>query len=242
MLVGETTMAGDIPPVECGAPVLVNPATAAKRKIPPGDKDKKARARMASRLIGEDSRDGYVIPDNAKEVTGLEVTGDGLSDLKSPDLPGEKTKNPYSGEEPLLLPVASLVAPDVTPEALYPLDPTQLPGADAGKKPESAPVAPMVAPTAAPIAAPPVAASPALNVVLGKGPEMSTESALSKLPGIPTPAAVAAQEAVAAAPAGEAVLERGKDMPEHKQSNAAAVMNAFARFVPRGKEPTALNG
>lgn len=232
------TSTGDIAPVEMGAPQLVDPLKMAKRKIPTSSTDPKKkkdmRSRMASRLIGEDSRDGFVIPDDAKEVDSLEVTGDGLTDLKTPQLPGEKPKNPYSGEEPLILPAASLVAPDVTPEALYPLDPSQLPGADAGKSPEAAPVAPAAMPPPAMGAPAAAAASPALDLVLGKAPQMSTESAMARLPGIPAPGALPALETETAAPVGEAALGQGQPMPEHKHANVSDVMGAFSKFVPRG--------
>jgi len=240
----ETTMAGDVPPVMAAPPALANPALAAKRKFPDDKKKKKdMRGRMASRLIGEDSRDGFVIPDDAKEVDSLEVTGDGLTNIKTPALPGEKPKNPYSGDEPLILPAASLVAPDVTPEALYPLDPSQLPGADAGKAPESAPAAHAATPPPVAGAAPesPLptgtqTTSAALGVVLGKGPEMAPESLLYRLPGIPAPGQVAAMETTV--PTGEATLGKGQPMPEHKASSDITsptnAMSAFSKFVPRG--------
>lgn len=230
----EMTTVGDVAPVECGAPVLANPATAAKRKMPADKKKKDMRGRMASRLIGEDSRDGFVIPDNAKEVDTLEVNGDGLSTIKTPVIPGEKPKNPYSGDEPLILPAASLVAPDVTPEALYPLDPSQLPGADAGKSPESTPMQPAATPPPSPGAAPlpsSPAGSPAIDVVLGKttGGEPSLESILARMPGIPSPASVAALESNA--PSGEAALAKGAPMPEHKGS-ADGAWKAFLKLSP----------
>jgi hypothetical protein len=228
----ETTMAGDVPPVMTATPAMVNPATAAKRKVPVGTKKKDMRSRMASRIIGEDSRDDYVIPDNAKEVDTLEVAGDGLTNIKKPELPGEKPKNPYSGEEPLILPAASLVAPDVTPEALYPLDPSQIPGADAGKAPSSAPQpAPMAPaqPFGATAPSPGTPSSPALDLVLGKEPQMSTEALMAKLPGIPAPGSVAAMEAETSA--GGITLGQGEVMPEHK-ANPGGAWKAFCKLAP----------
>ena len=234
-----TTMAGDVAPVMAAPPGLVNPATAARRKLPTDPKKKKdMRSRMAQRLIGEDSRDGYVIPDDAKEVDQLEVTGDGLTTIKTPNLPGEKPKNPYSGEEPLILPAASLVAPDVTPEALYPLDPSQIPGADAGKAPEATPVAqPMTPPAfrAASPSNPSSSASPAIDVVLGKTaqpgatPAPPLESLMSRLPGVPSPAALAAFESVPVS--GDAMAGQGQPMPEHK-SQCGGAWKAFLKLAP----------
>jgi hypothetical protein len=234
----ETTMAGDVAPVMASPPGLVNPALAARRKIPTDPKKKKdMRSRMAQRLIGEDSRDGYVIPDDAKEVDQLEVTGDGLTTIKTPNLPGEKPKNPYSGEEPLILPAASLVAPDVTPEALYPLDPSQIPGADAGKAPEASPVAQPMTPPAFGAAPPsqPSSSSPAIDVVLGKtaqsgaAPAPPLESLMSKLPGVPSPAALALSESTPVS--GEALSGQGQPMPEHKSTSGGA-WKAFLKLAP----------
>ena len=243
----EMTTAGDVPPVMAAPPGLGNPALSAKRKITTDPKKKKdMRSRMAQRLIGEDSRDGYVIPDDAKEVDQLEVTGDGLTTIKTPNLPGEKPKNPYSGEEPLILPAASLVAPDVTPEALYPLDPSQIPGADAGKAPEAAPAAqPMTPPAfgAAPPSQPSSSSSPAIDVVLGKTaqpgatPAPPLESLMSRLPGVPSPATLAASESTPVP--GAALAGQGQPMPEHKSTSGGA-WKAFLKLAPIPAKP--LNG
>lgn len=246
-MLGEMTSVGDIAPVMTGALTLSNPqATGARRRIPTvsSDKQKKLRSRVAAGMIGqikEDSRDGYVIPDDAKEVTTMDVSSDALPHLKSPEVPGEKIKNPYSGEEPLILPIASLVAPDVTPEAIYPLDPSQLPGGDKGHSPQAGQI---------PGSPSPAHNSPAIDTVLGKPPvstqsaaapggpaaqptpAMSTESALSRLPGIPSPSALA--EAAVAVPSGAEALNQNQPMPEHVAGDGRGVMNAFSRFVPRG--------
>lgn len=247
-MLGEMTTTGDVAPVMAGAATLSNPlATAARRRIPTvsADKQKKLRSRVAAGMIGqlkEDSRDGYVIPDDAKEVTTMDVSSDALPHLKNPEIPVEKIKNPYSGEEPLILPAASLVAPDVTPEAIYPLDPSQIPGGDKGQLPHAG----------LPGSVSPAAHSPAIEVVLGKTqpqsqsaaapggpiatptPSMSTESALSRLPGIPSPASIAEAAAAAAAPTGADALRQNSPMPEHVASDGRGVMSAFSRFVPRG--------
>ena len=249
-LMGESTTTGDIAPVETGAPLLSNPsATGAKRKIPtmnPNDK-KKLRNRMVDQLMGiKEDRDGSVIPDDAKEVQTVEKSDHGLN-LDVPKIPGEKIRNPYSGEEPLILPAASLVAPDVTPEGIFPLDPAQLPGADQGK----APAAPVGPPAGAPPASTGHEGDAALKVLLGKpaapaasgiaGPtpasattsdKMSTESAMSHLPGIPTPGAVAAATTPGAT--GDALLSADQPMPDHQQAGIEGVMETYSKFIPRG--------
>ena len=259
MLIGkknlsEMTTAGDVAPVMTGAPILSNPsATAAQRRIPTEkpDKQRKLRNRVAAGIVGqvkEDSRDGFVIPDDAKEVTKLELAGDGLTAVKTPDVPGQKIKNPYSGEEPLILPAASLVAPDVTPEAIFPLDPSQLPGGDRGQPPAAAP-----AQTQRPVlpghSVPPPEPNAVVDLMLGRPntpqqaappmePAMSAESALSRLPGVPSPTAVALEETAGQSSVVLAAEQPGTPMPEHKEGNSRAIMDAFRRFAPKPKVGT----
>jgi hypothetical protein len=243
-MIGETTTTGDVAPVMTGAPILSNPAaTASKRRVPTGKPGKqkpsnlKKRSRTAGKLIGEDSRDGYVIPDDAKEIDTMDVSSDGLANVDKPELPGEKIKNPYSGEEPLILPAASLVAPDVTPKAISPLDPSQLPGADRGVPPQAAAPAPAAPATPAATGA----ESPVVDLMLGKSPAqpaapVSAESAMSRLPGVMSPDQYAAAEKIEESGlVGEATLSQGQPMPEHVHPGTAAnVMNAFSQFIPRG--------
>lgn len=239
---GETTDTGSIAPVMTGSAVISNPgATAAKRRIPTEkpEKTRKLRNRVVDGIMGrlKEDRDGEVIPSDAKEVKSFDMNDHGL-DLKNPEIPGQKIKNPYSGEEPLILPAASLVAPDVTPEAVHPLDPTQIPGADRGTKPAATPAPP---PQAAPEpGAAPAQASPALDILMGRPaqpqepsapttPPISAESALSSLPGIPSPSAVAAGAA-----SGTAALSVGQPMPDHKANDGGkTILEAFSKFVPR---------
>jgi hypothetical protein len=235
-LMGEDTTTSDIAPVMVGSPMISNPqATGAKRRIPTStpEKQKKLRNRVVDGIMGhlKEDRDGAVIPSDAKEVQAFDMNDHGLN-LKEPAIPGQKIKNPYSGEEPLILPTASLVAPDVTPEAIHPLDPTQLPGADRGSKP--------TAQAAAPAAASPggdhqqAQPSPALDILMGRpaGQEPSApttppmESALSHLPGIPSPAAVAS-------PGGQTLMAANQPMPDHKPGDGRSVLEAFSKFVPR---------
>lgn len=241
---GETTTVSDIAPVMTGSAVLSNPgATAAKRRIPEKpDKARKLRNRVVDGIMGrlKEDRDGEVIPSDAQEIKTVDMNSHGL-DLKQPEIPGQKIKNPYSGEEPLILPAASLVAPDVTPEAIHPLDPSQIPGADRGRKPTAEPVPTSAAASPAP-AAPEPGGSPALDILMGRNtghtepgapttPAMSAESALSHLPGIPSAAAVAATPK-----SGDAMLAASQPMPDHQPNDGGrSILEAFSQFVPRGQ-------
>lgn len=239
-MLGEMTDTGDVAPVMTGSQMVSNPAaTGAKRRIPTTtpEKQKKLRNRVVDGIMGrlKEDRDGAVIPSDAEEVKSFDMNDHGL-DLKNPEIPGQKIKNPYSGEEPLILPAASLVAPDVTPEAIHPLDPSQIPGADKGTKPSAQ------APQAAPMGQQgPAQASPALDILMGRPagqepsapttPAMSAESALSHLPGIPAPGA-------AVAPGGQALMAANQPMPDHRPNDGGkTILEAFSRFVPRTFKP-----
>ena len=236
MFMRETTDTGSIAPVMTGASVISNTsASAAKRKIPTSTpKDlKKIRNRVIDGMMGRlgEDRDGAVIPADAKEVDSFS-SNDLSMNMRQPEIPGQKIKNPYSGEEPLILPMASLVAPDVTPEAIHPLDPSKLPGADRGRKPEEASFGGEY-PKAQP--------SPTLDLLVGRSPNaqepgaattpaMSAESALSRLPGIPSVSSIAS----VASGGGQAVLSANQPMPDHKPNDGGkTILEAFSRFVPR---------
>ena len=246
LMMGESsgmTGTADVAPVMTGAAVISNPsATSAKRRIPTmkPEKLRKLRNRVVDGLMGvKEDRDGSVIPSDAQEIQTIEQSSHGLN-IDTPQIPGQKIRNPYSGEEPLILPAASLVAPDVTPEGIFPLDPAQLPGADQGSEPVEAP-----------LGQPSGAASPAVDLLLGKTnnpataaspargsgmpmepttgasmstDRMSTESALARLPGIPAPTASIVES-------GDTLLGTGTPMPVHESRDISGVMDAFRMFV-----------
>lgn len=245
MGLGETsgvTTAGDIPPVMTG----MSSALVAPRPV--GDKKpkKSVRSKVVSGIIGriKEDEDEGVIPDDAKEVDSL-VTSVSVVATETPNLPDQDkptTVHKPGEKEPLISPAAALVAPDVTPDALKPLDPSQVPGADLGHAPVPRQEPP---PSVTPTSTPPSSAVNPLEVILGKTAPASTPAAPasgptlqaggvmpveSVLPGIVSPAAVAAT--TAATPINEAALmaSQGAGMPEHQTGNSAAVMSAFRRF------------
>ena len=214
---------------------------------PPSDgkKLKKSnRSRVVSGIIGRIKEDdeGTVIPNDAQEVDSL-VTSVSVVAAETPNLPDQNkptTVHKPGDKEPLISPAAALVAPDVTPDALKPLDPSQIPGADLGRAPVSQQEPPLYpTPSSTQTAVNP------LDVILGKTAPASTPAAPSSgptlqaggampvesvLPGITSPASFAASTVVA--PINEAVLvsSQGAGMPEHRLGNPEAVMSAFRRF------------
>ena len=170
-LLGETTVSGDVAPAMTGgmgtvAPISNNDATGARRRVPPNvDPDRLRRMRSATTraLMGlKEDDDGSVIPSDAKTVSITDVANNGVP-VEEPPLPGQTIAKP-AGKEALISPTASLVAPDVTPQALYPIDPSKVPGADQGAAPSAVP------PPARPVppGANPPSQEPVVDLLLGK--------------------------------------------------------------------------
>ena len=239
MGVGESTGftgAGDVPPVMAG---LGSMATK-PRPTKTDDKPKKPsiRSRVVSGIIGriKEDEDG-VIPNDAREVDSL-VTSVSAVAAETPNLPNQdKPTSIHNASEPLISPAAALVAPDVTPDALKPLDPSQVPGADLGSAPKPRQEPPPVQPRPSP-----TEPSSALDMILGKtapanisaptpsGPALQAGGSMpveSMLPGIISPAS-----ASSGVPLSEASLlaSQGAGMPEHKSTGGEAILSAFRRF------------
>ena len=131
--------------------------------------------------------------------------------------------DPYGEREELMTPQAALVAPDATPKAFEPIDPSKVPGGTGGKF------------TVQDLrnTKPPSAAQPSTMPVPKDSDEeqrrrITTEEAYNMLR-VPSPAVQHVTEAVPAG-AGPALLRQGEPMPEHKHTDVGAVMSAFRRF------------
>lgn len=165
----EFTGCTSVPAVEgvAGAPALITPLynnrrfdsdkTRDKRKFKPPGIVPKMRDNVVSGILGKrkvsesdeyarSADERFVIPDDA---TPLKTVQTGMQSKPEPE------SSNTSAREELISPSAALVAPDTTPDALVPLDPSQVPPMKTG-------------------AAPPVSASPVpeppgvLDVVLGR--------------------------------------------------------------------------
>lgn len=108
-----------------------------------------------------------IFPKNAQEIENTEGTPGsmaGIAPIK--DFIAEPT-DPYSNGEKVYSPATALVAPDVTPNATKPLDPSKMPGVHYGTF-NSSQTEPAV-PAAVPAAAPDAAAPPnAMEILLGR--------------------------------------------------------------------------
>lgn len=112
------------------------------------------------RVIGE-AREEELIPDDAQDISSEEmVVGKPIKPVK--DVVQEPSY-PVADKEKYLTPYSALTAPDVTPQALQPIDPSTIPG---GSVPETFRAGDIVAEPESQ-ASSDVAAS-AMNVLLGK--------------------------------------------------------------------------
>ncbi len=152
-----------------------------------------------------------LIPDHAREFS----IGGGAA---TPQMQPQQDTAPSGADVGYLPTTLALVAPDTTPKASYPLNPSAVP---------AQPVATQNTPTPASAAPPsggfiprpaPAAHDPALSAIIG-------EAMQSMQP----PANVAVQAANAAAAATQA-MTTGTGMPEPVTADAAKVCDAFRRF------------
>lgn len=133
------------------APVPV----AAKRQTSQRERDagRRQRSRAVAGVLGV-MEDDSLFTDKAEEIEntgGTPASMAGMNPIK--DIVAEPT-DPYSNGEKVYSPASALVAPDVTPNATKPLDPSQMPGvrygtfnsAQAGSQPQPTPT-PHIAPT-----------------------------------------------------------------------------------------------
>ena len=223
-IIGEMTSASGVPAVD-GPPIGVASSKrfSFRRRKPAGN---------AGKVIGEDGNDEPIIPKDAREIE-LEV------EVGSPN---QSTQDNSSDNDPgdLINPSSALVAPDVTPDAMKPIDPSMVP------PPKQDPAIsvvlgqqPQTPASATPVPAPQPSA-PAPAVITPQNPVESinwrsmvgksvSESAPASLPGIPTIASLG--ESQSAIPTGDAALNANAPMPAPVQAQPGKVIDAFRRFV-----------
>lgn len=235
--VHETTVTGDVPPMNAGGVGFPNYRPLLKRKArQDNEDDRKARRQRvtATAIVGglhEDFNvDNSLFPEDAEEVAKFGTEADPVGSGVKVSVDSPEDREDSLGGEPLLPPSVALVAPDATPDGYVPLDPVLVPEAEKGLPPEQA-----VAPAGTGV--PP---TPALDTVLGRPPQappqppvqpfptaqqppqgdlppvMSAESLNSVMPGLASSALFEAQP--------------GSQMPDHKAGDGRAVMDALRRF------------
>jgi hypothetical protein len=224
--------------------------------------DEKRRRRTIAGVIGatmeaadEDEyeetteENGGVIPANAEEVKDGRSDPSGLR-LKEPKFKKADPDSPKDDREALMSPKAALVAPDVTPDSMTEIDPSEVPGGEAEtfKATDATATPPPQGPVPPDIGAP-MPAEPgqdtfttAMDTLLGKTRKPATHgSAQATPPPMPTqeskqPISAEAATAMFSAPVegvpGDVLLGQNKPMPEPKVGDGTRVFESYRRFIP----------
>jgi len=228
---------GDVPPVLAGKPRRPLPL----RIQPPKDKndDKlRAKARQSSvvaSIIGmTESDDESIIPSEAKLVDttlgGETIPGVRNDPLPSAEGPAEPQFMANVDGAELIQPTAALVAPDVTPNVMKQIDPSQVP---APPKSIERPTPPPSVAAAQQMGHQTMSAGArgAMDTILGRqnpAPEeleTMAESVVAAMNVNPAEITVKVAEALTPAQPGTSL------MPDHKESDGKTVYSAFRRFM-----------
>lgn len=247
----EVTMSGDVPPM------MAAPSSRFSRrsKLSQEEDKKKRRASMVSGVIGMQSEseekdyvksgsdDEGVIPQNAEEIEPGEHDASGLH-LKAPKFKKDDPDEPTGEEEKLMSPRSALVAPDVTPDSMTEIDPSEVPGKrstsfkalDLFKEPEP------------PLAAGPVGGSDqftsTMDTLLGHNRSSGYPGgAGGRTPPSPAPASMGESRQPISAEAASAMFEdgigegsggdplkQGVPMPDHTPGDGKKICEAFRKF------------
>lgn len=129
-ITGKTAVNEDV------VPVLAHRPQAAKRSdLEAAAVKKKRPLSTASAITGvREAQDQNIIPDDAETIDVSSLPPGSTTDpmTQDPSKEAPVPANPVYADslpEPLMTPAVALVAPDVTPQALTPLDPSQVPQA-----------------------------------------------------------------------------------------------------------------
>jgi hypothetical protein len=223
-------------PVREDATSVPVPAIAQRAK----SRRERARAhRTVAAILGmsEAEEEEELIPDDAVEIDnilgapGVDVDDRASQVAKAPTEPALPNYGQGS-PEPLMTPAVALVAPDVTPEALKPLDASQVPKGDQ----------PIAAQPMAPEPIQPEDESDPLHKILAMARSNTPAAQTANTPLSP-PSHSAESMLAAITPPGDAAARAAAainaPMLEHKKTDGSQVMAAFSRFqtVPTWTRP-----
>lgn len=226
----ESTVSADVVPVVATVPG----ERQARRER--GQVRKKKRNQLVASILGrmseaqDDNAEGETIfPKDAKEIDAEDaMSGPSLHGVRTVEEPAETGPDSQSDDAELLTPESALVAPDVTPMAYMPINPTKVPGVqapsfttgEANKEP---------------------APGSAMDALLGQSDRPLNARTSSLVPppqgaqrdaydtlNISSPATMEAQ--AQAAVKAHAAMQPGGGMPEHRTGTGAPVMESFRRF------------
>lgn len=177
-----------------------------------------------------------LFPEDAEESDGTDRLNQGIN-VRTPKFKQADPDSPKDKEEQLLTPRAALVAPDVTPESMTELDPSDVPG-PSGSSFKASDAA------AQPTQAEPTPGAPAadlggtdrfigtMDTLLGRDRTQPMTPPTAQRP--PTVESRMSPEAAAAmfnAPSGDAILAQGKPMADPVVSDGKPIYEAFRKFA-----------
>jgi len=183
-----------------------------------GDVDESS---LMSRVLGEAS--GEIIPADAEELDAGNATI--TTKLRNIKDVVQEPAHPTGEKEKYLTPYAALTAPDATPDAMKPLDPSDVPGSTEGKEFKTSDL--QQQPSGEQFTSQPTVN--AMDVLLGRN---RSPGAAAAKPGddLSTPVMTEAAAArVFQMPSSPEELA-SQPMPEHKAGNGAEILNTFRRF------------
>lgn len=242
-LLGESD---DVVPVIANVPRETYRNRMVKARQIEGDEDDDSVSRMVGESVedGDENNDGRedsVIPDNAEPVDPTEMTV-GKPLRKTKEIVQEPS-HPVADKEKYQTPYAALTAPDVTPQATQPIDPSQVPGAAGPERFRAADLEKVETPDTIPSGGEDMAVK-AMDVLLGR----NRASKPATQPGEFEAAGAVVTEELAAAMMGVspiaedaqakaasmlvAAKDGGSSMPAPTpQGDGTAIYRAFRRFA-----------
>lgn len=203
------------------------------------DENKKKRVKIISGVIGmresgedqfdDDEEKGSLIPKDAEQTDGSESSNPGVN-VARPKFKKNDPDSPKGGEEQLLSPKAALVAPDVTPDSMTEIDPSEVPGPSGATFSASDAARPAQPPSPAPSAPGSDQFTNTMDTLLGRN-RSDGASRPPSMESVQTASALSPEAAAAmfASQAGDP-LKPGQPMPEPVVGDGKKICEAFRRF------------
>ncbi len=208
------------------------PVPAAVRRQP--SKRERLQRRMAAAMMGvreaEDDNEEAIIPDDAEPIdtitgpSGIKMDREKMDRDREPKEPDHPVA-PAEDAEELMTPRDALVAPDVTPDAFEPIDPSEVPPPKGQARP---------APRPAPVTTNEPQVDP-MDVLLGRATPRGTPPPKTEddIPVTAESAQAAVNAALGVGMSGEAVLRRGEPMPDPTPAQPGKIMETFYKYGPK---------
>ena len=201
------------------------PVPVAAKARPRLMRSRSTQRRTAAAIMGMSEAEA-IIPDDAEEIdnyggpAGSKADREKVEQDQAPDDPLTPDGSGDTEDSQLITPSAALVAPDVTPHTLDPIDPSNVP------QPKAAPAAPSAAPSGKGV--------DPMDILLGRNkPSPEASQQLHAETTVTTESAQAAINSSLGVGVPADLLGRGKEMPPPQQADSKKIMEAFYKFHRR---------